>query len=67
LREVIPTIPVERAKGKPLSVAKEVPEGIQSQDDLFAKYRVALPALCHPPLKNFEPYPIVPNEQPTPK
>jgi hypothetical protein len=40
LRNVAPS---ERAKGNPLNIAKEVPEGIQSQDDLFAKYRAELP------------------------
>jgi hypothetical protein len=40
LRNVTPS---ERAKGNPLNVAKEVPEGLQSQDDLFAKYRASLP------------------------
>jgi hypothetical protein len=40
LRNVAPS---ERAKGNPLNVAKEVPQGMQSQDDLFAKYRASLP------------------------
>ena len=40
LRNVAPS---ERAKGNPLNIGKQVPEGIQSQDDLFAKYRASLP------------------------
>jgi hypothetical protein len=40
LRNVAPS---ERAKGNPLNIGKQVPEGIQTQDELFAKYRASLP------------------------
>lgn len=40
LRNVSPS---ERAKGNPLNIAKEIPEGLKEQDDLFARYRASLP------------------------
>jgi hypothetical protein len=40
LRNVSPS---ERAKGNHLNIGKQVPEGIQTQDDLFTKYRASLP------------------------
>jgi hypothetical protein len=40
LRNVSPS---ERGKGNPLNIGKQVPEGIQIQDDLFTKYRTSPP------------------------